>query len=205
MSVTVLVADDHSLFRRGLCELIELLPDYQIVAEAASGREVWDALNKRDVDLAMLDINMPGADGMEILGRAKQHRLETRFVMLTMHNEKAYARRAFELGATGYLVKEDSDETIRECLDSVVRGRQYCSLCSLDELFAEESVLLSPAEQRVIYLVAKGKSTAEIAANLSVSVRTIDNHRAHIASKLGLRGPNALLKYAIMNAGKIEQ
>jgi len=118
-------------------------------------------------------------------------------VVLTMHDEIAYANRAFDLGASAYLVKDDAEEQLDTCLRSVQQGERYCSIGEAEGDSELEEAHLSDAERNIFNLVSTGKSSCEIASLLSVSVRTVDNHRGNIARKLGLRGTNALLKYAI--------
>lgn len=198
--MNLLIADDHALFRRGLADFLADYPEYKVVAEASNGKEVLDYLGTSDVDIALLDVNMPVHDGFELLGAIRYQGKQTKVIMLTMYDEALYARHAFELGADGYLLKDDTEEQIIACLNKVSNGEQYCSLSSVEDLGTiERHETLSPTEKRVLDLVGAGKSSFEISDMLSVSVRTIDNHRSHIAAKLGLKGTNALLKYAISN------
>lgn len=195
--MNILIADDHPLFRRGLMAYFDDYPDYRVVAQAGSGKEVVETVQALDIDILFLDINLPDHDGLELLPLIRQEHQSIQIVVLTMHDEAAYARRAFDLGADAYLIKDDAEELLGDCLQALKQGKIYCSMGdigSTDELLPAE---LSDAERRIFDLVATGKSSYEIAAIQNLSVRTIDNHRANIARKLGLRGSNALLKYAM--------
>lgn len=196
-SVKVMVVDDHPLFRRGLMAYFDAMSRYEVVAQAGSGSEALTILESNDIDILLVDINLPDFDGFELLIEV-EHRLDQlKVVILTMHDEAPYAKRAFDLGASAYLVKDDAEDLLGECLEAIESGKLYCSLGDIEHLSPTDQAELSEAERRVFNHVASGMSSYEIAAHLNLSVRTIDNHRANIAKKLGLRGSNALLKYAM--------
>jgi len=205
MSVKLIIADDHPLFRRGLTDLLKEHDEFEIVAEASNGEEVKAYVDSISADIILLDINMPQSDGFELLSVIRHSHLDTKVIILTMHDEIVFARRAFDLGADGYLLKDDAESLIVECLHEVLAGKQYCSLGDIEQLNSDSDKheQLSPAEKRVLILVGTGKSSVEIADLLSVSTRTVDNHRAHITTKLGLRGSNALLKYAMQHSSVV--
>ena len=195
--IRVLVVDDHPLFRRGLLAYFDSMSIYEVVAQAGSGNEALTILNSSSIDILLVDINLPDFDGFELLVEIQHLLDELKVVVLTMHDEAPYARRAFDLGASAYLVKDDAEDLLGECLETIARSELYCSLGDVAHLSQTDHADLSEAERRVFNHVASGKSSYEIAAHLNLSVRTIDNHRANIAKKLGLRGSNALLKYAM--------
>jgi two-component system NarL family response regulator len=200
--MNVLIADDHPLFRRGLIAFFDDFADYEIVAECGTGRELLELVGSLNIDIIFLDINLPDHYGLELLEMIRQDHTEIKVVILTMHDEAAYARRAFDLGADGYLVKDDAEELLWDCLQALSQNKTFCSIGDLYEDVNSLPPELSTAERRIFDLVALGNSSYEIAALLDLSVRTIDNHRANIARKLGLRGSNALLKFAIQHNTK---
>ena len=197
--INLLIADDHPIFRRGLAELLGQQKSFNVIAEACNGQEALEKISSLQIDIAILDISMPIHDGFQVLTAVKDLTLDTKFVVLTMFEEAAYAKRAFELGALGYLLKDHAEEELLYCLNLVQNNKQFSSLDYLEnnEEKDQASKNLSPAEFKVFNLVSLGKSSAEIADILSLSIRTIDNHRFNMSRKLGLKGPHALLKYAI--------
>lgn len=200
--MNVLIADDHPLFRRGLIAFFDEYDDYHVVAQCGSGREVLELLPAVDIDILFLDINLPDHYGLELLEMIRQDDQNLKVVILTMHDEAAYARRAFDLGANAYLVKDDAEELLWDCLQALQNNTSFCSIGDVTENDHSLPPELSAAERRIFDLVSMGNSSYEIAATLDLSVRTVDNHRANIARKLGLRGSNALLKFAIQHSSK---
>jgi len=201
MSETVVIADDHPIFRRGLREVIKDHGRFELVAEAADGHQALRVLREYRPRLAVLDIGMPGIDGLDVLAQAVRWPDAARFVMLTLFDDPGYCRRARELGALGYLLKENAERDLIRCLLEVAHGRAFVSddlLDGTDQDGRLEDPLgaLSAAERRVLRLVAEYKSSREIAEVLSISPRTVENHRANMAQKLELKGPNALLRFA---------
>ncbi len=189
----VLIADDHAIVRRGMRHLIGETPGMEVTVEVASGGEVLDALHREDV--ALLDISLPEISGLELLRRWPVDGPPR--IMLTMHAE--YLAAAMERGALGYLLKEDAETEVVACLRAVLDGQRYLS----PGLRAVERPSLEPltaAERRVLRLVAEHRTSREIAEILKVRLRTVQNHRASVVAKLGLRGPGALLRFCIQHA-----
>ncbi len=197
--MNVLIVDDHPLFRRGLCAYFELQTDYTVVAQAGNGDEALTCLRSGDIELVLLDIDLPQYTGFELLSIIRHEYPNLLVVMLTLHDEIAYAKRAFELGANAYLLKDDAEEELGACLAKISSGQRYCSLESIEHQPDKALAQLSVTERQIFTLVAAGKSSYEISTALGISIRTVDNHRANIAKKLGLRGTNALLKYALQH------
>lgn len=198
MHADLLIADDHPLFRRGIADLINKYPEFNIVAEAETGADALIILEQTKIDIALLDIQMPGYNGIEMLELILNRNIDISVILLTMHDEPVFAQRAFELGAKGYLLKEEPESQIISCINRVLDGQIFSSL---DYNNNSKSCLgisiLSKSENEIFHLVGTGKSSIEISDLLNKSARTIDNHRSNITSKLGLKGPNSLLKYAI--------
>lgn len=209
--IPVLIADDHPVFRRGLRDIIEEDGRYAVVAECSSGDEVPDAVNRLRPRVAVLDIEMPRLGGLEAALLLRHHGSETALVFLTMHDTEPMFRRAHDLGAMGYVLKDSALCDIVAAIDSAVLGRFFCSAplaAYLDprRIDAEEMAspiaglpLLTPAERRVLLLIAENRTTGEIAEALSVSCRTVEGHRAHITRKLGLSGTHSLLRFALLH------
>lgn len=194
----VVVCDDHPLFRAGLRAALEDA-GHRVVAEAATGHEGIAQLREHEPDVAVLDLSMPELDGMEVLAQTRTWPRPPLCVVLTMHEQ--YATRASELGARGYLLKEDAASHIASCLQAVLRGETYASpsLGPWPPAPTSGTALaeLTDGERRVLRLVAQHKTSREIAEVLHVSTKTVQNHRASMVRKLALSGSQALLRYAL--------
>ena len=201
----LLIADDHAIFRLGLCQLIEDTPGLEVVAECATGDAVPGAIRDHRPDIVLQDVNMPGADGLVVLDQALRWPDAPLFVMLTMHKDVALAQRALALGARGYVVKDHAEDELAACLAAVRSGAVYVSPAlgevqgRNDQAPAIDNRLdtLTPAERRVLELIATYKTSREIGELLHISHRTVQNHRANMAAKLDIHGPNALLQFAL--------
>lgn len=210
MAESVMIADDHPIFRRGLREVLDSQPRFSVVAETGDGAEALRLIREHRPRIAVLDINMPGADGLDVLAQANRWPDAPIFVMLTMYTDEAYFRRAMDLGAMGYLLKDNAEADLIACLDAVCQGRRFLSP-GVSWQLAEDSTspkggplkTLTPTELRILKLIAEYKSSREIGELLSISHRTVQNHRANIASKLELKGTNALLKFALEHQREI--
>ena len=211
--ITILLADDHPIFRHGLRQLIESRPGLRIVDEAEDGRRAIELIQKHKPDIAILDLDMPELDGFGVARRIRELALRTKIVILTMHNDERHLRKAIALEVLGYVIKDSALTEIFDCVNTVAKGRTYISpvlssflvqrsrrMGSVDIDSLEE---LTPTERRVLELLADLKTTKEIAQELGVSPRTIDNHRANICSKLNLQGSHALVKYAIQHKDEL--
>ncbi len=214
-SIPVLIADDHPLFRRGLRDVIEEDGRYAVVAECSSGDEVLDCVRRLQPRASILDIEMPRLGGLEAALLLRHHRVQTAMIFLTMHDTEPMFRRALALGALGYVLKDGAMSEIVQGIDSALRGDFFCSaplaaIASRRSDLADEEpepvtglTKLTPAEQRVLLLIAEDRTTEEIADDLCVSPRTIDGHRAHISRKLGLTGTHSLLRFALLHRGRL--
>jgi DNA-binding NarL/FixJ family response regulator len=198
---TIVIADDHPVFRRGLRDVIEDDGAFEVVAEASDGIEAIALIKQHRPAIAVLDVAMPRADGLEVLAQARSWPTAPAFVLLTMY--ETYAERALQLGALGYLTKEEATAELIACLRSVVRGRRYVSrgiqVAEVGGVLRVDTPLavLTESERRVLRLLVQLKTSREIAEILCVSHRTVQNHRQNMCEKLGLRGPKALLRFAL--------
>lgn len=209
---SVLLADDHPVFRHGLRAVIEETARFRVVAEANDGEAAIRALAAHAPDLAVVDLAMPGKDGFEVARWAAERCPDTRVVLLTLYKSIAYVDKAVALGVVGYVVKDDAAGEIVHCLDAACAGEFYVSpnllrpaaapppLASADE---SELARLTPAQRAVLRMLANYRTSREIAAALAISIKTVENHRANAALRLNLRGPNALLRFAVRHRERL--
>ena len=204
---TVLIADDHKVMRQGLRALLASAHDIEVVGEAASGREAVElaaALNPRVV---IMDIAMPELNGIEATRRITERAPETRVIMLSMYADAEYLFRAFQAGASGYLLKESAVDEIVAALRAACAGRRYVgSGIALDgapdeilEARASPLERLSAREREVLQLAVEGHSSAEIGAAIHLSPKTVDSYRSRLMKKLGVKDFAALVKFAVQH------
>lgn len=207
----VLLADDHELILEGLERLLGQRPELEIVARTRRGDDALARLESDDIDLAVLDISMPGMDGLSVISAANERDLTTRFVLLTMFEDLTYVRKAESLGVSVFLLKEAATNELLLAIDAALAGRRYLSSSLVERFIHTETTpgntaalgKLTPAELDVLRELSLNKTSREIAATLGVSPRTVQNHRAHICAKLELRGSNRLLEFAIENRERL--
>ncbi len=198
-NLKILVADDHPLLVQGLSSVISRIHFVAEIIEAKDGIEAYEKIVKEEPDVAVLDIDMPGMSGVEVARKLKGKAPCTKIVIITLHKEKSLFMQAREIGVSGYLLKEFSLGEIERCIYEVGRGNTYISPAIKDLLETDDMIDLSiftKTERNILLLIAKGKSTKEIAGMLFVSPKTIENHRSNIVKKLNLEpGKNSLLKW----------
>lgn len=207
--ITIVIADDHPIFRQGLKQIIEREPTFRIVAEASDGEGALEVIEETKAQLAILDVNMPKKDGFEVLRSIQERRLRTSVIFLTMHNDEQYVNAALDAGAHGYVLKDSAVVDMINCIRTVASGQNYISpqlstyLINRGrkaELLASQTPALQAltvTERRVLKLLGEYKTSQDIADELCISVRTVHHHRANIAEKLELRGSHALMKFAV--------
>ena len=206
----IVLADDHVLIRQGLKKLIEENKSLDVVAEAGDGLELLDVLDTVVPDLIILDISMPQLRGIEVINEAKRLCPGTKILMITMHKSEQYFLCAMSAGADGYLLKEDSDSELLTAIDRVMHEDLYISPHLLEEFsddlirsYREKGIFpcetLTNREIEVLKLVAEGLTSKEIAELLSISIRTVEHHRANLLKKLNLKNTADLIKHAIQN------
>jgi DNA-binding NarL/FixJ family response regulator len=204
----VLIADDHTLVRAGIRALLERIPGTTVVGETGDGREAFDLIEKQRPDLALLDITMPGLNGLEIAGRAANASPKTKVVILSMHAGEAYVAQALRAGVAGYLLKDAAAAELEVALGAVARGETYLSPAISRQVVdgylraaggAEPEPLagLTGRQREILQLVAEGHPTKEIASLLGVSVKTVESHRAQIMERLDIRDVPGLVRFAI--------
>jgi DNA-binding NarL/FixJ family response regulator len=213
--IRILIADDHPVFRQGLRQIIETDPQLKVGAEAADGEQALARLQDTPLDVAMLDLTMPLKDGFAVARTARELRLTVPLVFLTMHKYEHYLHSALDLGVRGYVLKDGAITEIVSCLKAVAAGQDYISPALTSflirrstraaELIAAKPALeqLTPAERRVLKLIAEGKTSREIAVDLGIGIRTIEHHRNNITTKLDLHGSHALVKFALQHQAEL--
>jgi two-component system, NarL family, response regulator DegU len=207
----ILIADDHPIFRAGLRALINAEASFAVVCEATDGEQALSLIKNERPDVAILDYNMPKLNGLELLKGISKSKAPVIPVMLTMHNDEAMFSKAFELGVRGYVLKDSADSDIVNCLHAVTQGQVYTSAAVTTYLLKRASRTkavdgvesLTVSERKVLQLIADYKTSREIADELSISVRTVDNHRLNISGKLGVTGSHALFKFAIQHRSEL--
>lgn len=203
---TVHVADDHPLMLQAITNLIQSIPGMEIVSSAQNGAEALLNISRDKPDIAIIDLDMPLMQGLDVVRAARQADLATKFIVLTFHKEKSLVQKAIELDVLGYLIKEDSPAEIVECIQHVRNGRQYISNAILMESDPTDILLssLTDTEQKILRLISDGHNSQRIAELLFVAVKTIENHRSNICRKLNLDGRhNSLVKWALENKDRL--
>lgn len=205
MSIRIFLADDHHLVRQGLRSLVDAQPDFEVVGECGDGLEAVQSVTRLKPDVTILDLMMPGLNGLEV---TRQVRELTRVVILSMHDNEAYVLEALRNGAYGYVLKDSTAADLVQAVRTVMEGRRFLS-SPLSEraieaylLKAEASPLdpydtLTVREREVLHLLAEGLTNNEISTRLSISPRTVEVHRANLMHKLNLRTQSDLIRLAI--------
>ena len=211
MSITVFLADDHAVVRDGLRVLLEAQPDIRVAGDAANGRETVRQVVRLRPDVAVLDIAMPELNGIEAAQRITQDCPSTRVIILSMHSTTEHVFRALQAGARGYVLKESAGIEVVNAVRAVHAGRRYLSQKISDRLIDDyvvqrqaaeaESPLarLSSRERQVLQLVVEGKSSADIAGVLFLSLKTVETYRSRLMQKLGISDLPGLVKFAIQH------
>ena len=199
---TIILADDHAMFREGIRKIIERIEGALISGEVNDGLELLELLKKSSPNLVILDISMPNLRGLEAIREIKKTYPQVKVLVLTMHKKKEFLRQALRDGADGFLLKEDAGSELIRAVQTVRNGGKYLSplLSSvLTSLAVEEekTEVLTMREREVLKLLAEGKRTKEIAAALYISPHTVRRHRSNIMEKLNIQNLADLVKYAI--------
>src|SRR4029077_4625437 len=203
----VLIADDHAVFRRGLRETLAEFFFKITFGEAKTAQETVELVHRHDWDVVILDISMPGKSGLDILDDVKRLRPKLPILLLSMHPEEQFARRALKSGAAGYLTKESVTEELKEAVRKVVAGGRYVSSTLAEKLAVDlgegaDAPLherLSDREFQVLRMIASGKTVKDIGEELSLSVKTVSTYRARILEKSGMKTNAELIRYALQS------
>ncbi len=208
MAVKVMIADDHSMIREGLKQLLELEGDFEVIAEACDGVECLEKLLTVKPDVLLLDINMPNMNGLEVLQKMKDKRMKVKVLVLTVHNEVEYLLKAVNIGVNGYLLKDSESAELKKAILAVVNGDDYIQPSLIPLLNAKmididnDSVKIEKLTRReleVLKLLAIGKYNKEVAEELEISERTVKNHVSNIFKKIGVTDRTQAAVFAIRN------
>ncbi len=203
--IRVAIADDHTIVREGLKQLLSASSDLEVVGEARDGHEALKIVRENDVDVLLVDLSMPGRSGMELIKLAKAEKPRLRVLVLSMHAEQQYAVRAIRAGASGYLTKDSATTQLVSAIRKVAGGGAFISAEVAEELARSAMPhgegpphsSLSDREYQVFQLLVSGKSVSDIGAQLNLSVKTVSTHKARLMEKLGLANQTELVHYAI--------
>ena len=207
-AINVMIADDHSMIREGLKQLLELDGDFQVIAEACDGEDCLNKLAVQIPDILLLDINMPNLNGLEVLQKIRSENIKIKVLVLTVHNEVEYLLKAVDIGVNGYLLKDSGSAELKKAIISVMNGEDYIqpSLIPVlnskmidrnhDNALIEE---LTRRELQVLKLLAVGKYNKEVAEELEISERTVKNHVSNIFKKIHVTDRTQAAVFAIRN------
>jgi len=203
--IRILIADDHAIVRAGLKQIIEGIPDMMLADEASNGRELMEKVRRKDYDVIVLDITMPGGGGIEVLNQLKNEKPKLPVLALSIHPEEQYGKRMLKAGASGYLTKESAPEELVTAIRRVFEGRRYVSSTLAERLAADLATPadkplheeLSDREYQVMLLIGSGKMLTEIASDLNLSVKTVSTYRSRILEKMKMKS-NAELTYYVI-------
>jgi DNA-binding NarL/FixJ family response regulator len=213
-TIKVLLADDHALVRAGIISLLQRLSGIQVIAEAGDGHETLRLIREKKPDIVLLDISMPGLNGLEITDRVNKEFPKIRIIVLSMHMNEEYVLHAIRVGASGYLLKNSGIEELELAIKSVARGEMYLSppvsrqvimdyIKRLNSKAGHKKPqsglyeILTPRQREILQLIAEGSTTKEIANKLKVSIKTVDTHRTQLMERLDIHDIAGLVRYAI--------
>jgi len=207
----VLIAEDHAILREGLRALLSDTPELEVVGEAADGQEAIHLSRRLNPHLVLMDLSMPNINGTEAMRSIKRYNHTIKIIVLTVHRSDEYVRATLDAGADGYVLKDDTRDDLLNAITNVQKGNVYLSpgICdkvingyldtSRSTTFSAPWDLLTVREREVTKLIAEGKKSREVAEYLSVSLKTVEKHRANLMRKLDLHNVSAITKYAIEN------
>jgi DNA-binding NarL/FixJ family response regulator len=203
--IRLVVADDHTIVREGLKQVLAAASDISLVGEARDGHEVMARVRDLDFDLLLLDMSMPGKSGIELIKQVRAEKPKLRILVLSMHEEPQYAVRAIKAGAAGYLTKESASAQLVAAIRKVAGGGAFISAEVAEQLAFDAMPqvdgpphqALSDREFQVFQLIVSGRSVTEIGADLNLSVKTVSTHKAHIMQKMRMTNQTELIRYAI--------
>ena len=205
--IRVVIADDHPIVRSGLKRVLDAQPDLEVVAEAEDGAQAVELALAEDVHLAILDVSMPRMTGIQAAAALQKRKPEVRVLMLSMYDSEQFLFESLRAGASGYVLKSDADQDIVEACRRTMRGQSFLypsavatlvrDFVERDRPDADQFDILTPRELQVLKLIAEAYSSKEIAAELVISVKTVERHRQNILDKLGMSDRVELTRYAI--------
>lgn len=207
----IVIVEDHTILREGLRAIFSLDPNLEVVAESDNGRDALHAVGALKPDLVLMDLSMPGMDGLAAIRAIKKRYPEIKILTLTVHKTEEYIRTALELGASGYVLKDSTRQELLMAIQSVLRGKTYISPAVSERIIngylnggkaptvRSSFNMLTARERQVLKLIAESRRNKDIAQYLSISVKTVEKHRANLMRKLNLHTASALTTFAIEN------
>lgn len=207
MPISIIIADDHAIFREGLKQVIDTTVNMTVVDEAVNGQELLSKIQSNDYDLVILDITMPGRNGLDVLVELKNIKPNLPVLVLSMHPEEQFALRAYKSGASGYMTKSSHSGELLDALHKISLGKKYVSTALAETLVSGLTEIsqndlhhsLSNREFQVMSLIGAGKPVGKIADELALSVKTISTYRTHILRKLNMKNNSEITRYVIEN------
>jgi DNA-binding NarL/FixJ family response regulator len=212
--IRIILADDHTLVRSGIRALLQNIPEVQVVAEAGDGRHALELIEQHQPDLVLMDIAMPGLNGLEALARIRKEYPKVRVVVLSMHANEEYVLQALRAGAAGYLLKDSATPELELAVKAVAAGKSYLSP-AISKQVVDDYLLrtdpdrdtqsssldvharLTPRQREVLQLIAEGNTSQQIAQTLKISVKTVETHRLQLMERLNIHDIAGLVRYAI--------
>lgn len=208
----ILIVDDHKLFREGLSFVISQMDGCEVVGEASNGKEFLDLLDRLEADIVLMDISMPGIDGIDATTRALEKKPALKIIALTMFCDEEYYYKMIQAGVSGYILKESGKDELANAINTVISGENYFSQKLLRNIIinlnkarsfkgtqSKQEVKLTPREAEILKLICQGLSNAEISEKISLSLRTVEGHKSNLISKTGVRNSVSLVMYALKN------
>lgn len=201
--IKVVIGDDHVIFRQGLLKLLQSAEDIEVMGEAGEGLKILSLIKKEQPAVAILDISMPGPGGLEIAKEIQNEGIETKVILLTMHNDALTAQKAIQSNASGYVLKDDAFEDLLYAIRAVASGRKFISPSISEKILHSGRVrengdrILTEREREILRLIALGLTNKKIAEKLSISVKTVDTHRTRILQKLDVHATADLVRHAL--------
>ena len=205
--IRIVIADDHTIVREGLKQMLSASADFSVVAEACNGQEVITRARELEFDVLLLDMSMPGRSGIELIRQVKSEKPRIRVLVLSMHEEEQYAVRSIRAGASGYLTKETASDQLVSAIRKVAAGGAFITPAVAEQLAIgampnAEGPLhssLSDREFQVMSMLVSGKSITDIASELNLSVKTVSTHKTRLMQKMGMSNQADLIRYALDN------
>ena len=214
--IWILLADDHPVVRRGLKATIEEDAGLQVIAEAVDGDDALKKIIELEPQVAIVDIDMPGINGLAVAREATVRKLNTRIIFMTFHSDEDLMRAAMDVGGKGYLLKGTETDEISAAIRAVALGRPYISSTMAAGLLKQktetpggiqalDTSVLTPTEKKILRLIADGLSSKEIGDRLTIHYRTVENHRTNMCRKLNIEGANALARFALQHRASLHE
>ncbi len=203
--INILIADDHAIVRKGLKQILSETPDMSVAAEASSGEEALEKIAHNNFDMILLDISLPGKNGLDVLRQIKREKPKLPVVILSVYTEEQYAMSAFKAGASGYLTKESAPEELISALRKISRGGKYVTSSLAEKMALRISAIkerlphdrLSEREYEVMCMIASGKTINQIAKKLSLSASAVSTYRSRILEKMEMSGTSDIIRYVV--------